>query len=112
MNAAARVIHQSNVFSGHWMSMRLSKGQGLLLTLSSALLMSAMAIIYVTNASRFALSELERLQNQAHEYRLERGQLLLEQAALSTPSRIELLASKKWGMYLPVDASVSVLRVG
>jgi cell division protein FtsL len=111
MNAAARVIHQSNVFSGHWLAIRMSKGQGLLLTLAASLLLTAIAIIYVTNESRFALSELERMEKQTHELRMEWGQLLLEQASLSSPSRIEQLASQKMGMHLPAEQSVEVLRV-
>lgn len=111
MNAAARVIHQSNVFSGHWLAIRLSKGQGVFISLITAVLLTAIAIVYVTNEYRIALSDLENLEKQAHESRLVWGQLLLEQASLATPSRVEALASKKLGMHVPADQSVLVLRV-
>ncbi|MCX7115609.1 MAG: cell division protein FtsL [Gammaproteobacteria bacterium] len=110
MNAAARVIHQSNVFTGHWFAMRLSKDQGAMFFLVGLLLLSCLAIVYVTNEYRFALSELESAQNQFHERQMEWGQLLLEQASLSTPGRVEELASQQLGMHLPAAQVMLVLH--
>lgn len=110
MNAAAKVIHQSNVFTGHWFAMRLSSMQRILFSSMTAVLMSAIAIVYVTNEYRIALSEMENMEKQAHELRLTWGQLLLEQASLLTPSRVEALASQKLGMHIPAEQAVLVLR--
>ena len=110
MNAAARVIHQSNVFTGHWFAIRLSKEQGMMLLLVCLLLLSSLAIVYVTNEYRFALSELEYAEHQSHERHMEWGQLLLEQASLSTPGRVEHLASQQLGMHLPIEQVTLVLR--
>ena len=56
MNAAARVLHQSNVFSGHWTSIRLSKLQMMLLTFLCGFLCTAMGVVYVTNETRLELN--------------------------------------------------------
>lgn len=111
MNAAARAIHQSNVFTGHWLAIRLSKGQGMFMSLVIAVLLTAIAIVYVTNEYRIALSDFENLKKQEHELNLTWGQLLLEQASLVTPSRVEALALQKLGMHVPSDQAVLVLRV-
>lgn len=110
MNAAAKVIHQSSVFTGHWFAMRLSKAQSFLLSLVLLLLLSAIGIIYVTNEYRLSLSDLERLQRQSHTLHLEWGQLLLEQASLATPSRVETLASENLGMHQPGKQVMLVLH--
>lgn len=101
MNAAARVIHQSSVFTGHWFAMRLSKIQSALLSVICLMLLSAIGIIYITNEYRGLLSDMERLQKQSHTLHMEWGQLLLEQASLVSPSRVEALASQHLGMHLP-----------
>ena len=111
MNAAARMIHQSNVFTGHWLSLRISKLQSLLMVLLTCLLLNAVAVIYVTNAARSSLSEFEYLQTSAHELRMEWGELLLEQAALSSPARIEKLALRELNMHVPPEQATLLLHI-
>lgn len=111
MNAAARVIHQSNVFTGSWLSLRVSKIQSVLIFLLICLLLNSVAIIYITSSARFSMSELEHLSHEAHELNIEKGQLLLEQAALSTPSRIEKFATKELNMHLPSEQATVLLHM-
>lgn len=111
MNAAARVIHQNNVFTGHWTSLRISKIQSFLMFFLTCLLLNAVAVIYATSSVRFSMNELEHLNAEAHELNIERGQLLLEQAALSTPARIEKLATKELNMHLPAEQATVLLRM-
>lgn len=110
MNAAARAIHQSNLFSGHLSDVRLSKQLCFVLTLLLTVLISALAVVYVTNEHRISFSQLQRIEQQAHQLQLQWGQLLLEQASLSTPARVELLAIEKLQMKLPADKETFVLQ--
>ena len=110
MNAAARVIHQSNFFSGQLTEMRFSKQLCLQIVLLLAVLFSAVAVIYVTNVHRITFSQLQVEEQEGHQLQLQWGQLLLEQASLATPARVELLAAQKLQMMLPTDKQTIILR--
>jgi cell division protein FtsL len=101
MNAAARAIHQNSFFSGHLVAMQLSKSMRLVLILLLAVLSSALAVVYTTNEQRLHISQLQQLEQHAHELQLQWGQLLLEQASLATSARVERLAVEKLNMHLP-----------
>lgn len=101
MNAAARNINQTNFFHGQLMSMRISFSSLVRLVLMIAVLLSALAVIYSTNYYRLTVNQLESAEHVAHQLSLQWGQLLLEQASLSTPSRVEVLASEQLEMVLP-----------
>ncbi len=101
MNAAARDINQTNFFHGQLMSMRLSFASVVRLSLMIVVLISALAVIYTTNYCRVTLDQVESAEQVSHKMNLQWGQLLLEQASLSTPSRVELLASEQLKMVLP-----------
>ncbi len=110
MNAAARDISQSDLFHGHLANMKLSRTFCFQMMLLGAVLMSALAVVYTTNMHRLALSQLEQAEQQAHQLQLQRGQLLLEQATLATPSRVQQLAEEKLHMVLPSSKQTFVLR--
>lgn len=110
MNAAARVIHQSNVFNGHLTDMQMSKSIYIFLFLLGAVLVTSFAVIYSTNSYRSTLSRLEQEEQQAHFLQLQRGQLLLEQASLATPARVEDLAYQKLRMSLPNRKNTYLLQ--
>ena len=110
MNAAARAIQQSNLFSGRLVEMRLSKELSCILFLLFALLASSLAVIYVTNEHRLSYSQLQQLKSQTRQLELERGQLLLEQASLARPARVEQLATEKLQMKLPADKGTFILQ--
>ncbi|MDX1836634.1 cell division protein FtsL [Legionella taurinensis] len=110
MNAAARAINQSNLFSGQLLEMRLSKQWCLILSLLFAVLVSSLAVIYTTNEHRLSFSHLQQLEQQSHQLQLQWGQLLLEQASLATPARVEQLATEKLQMRLPSDKDTYVLQ--
>jgi cell division protein FtsL len=110
MNAAARAINQSNIFSGHLGDMRLSKEFCLVLTLFIMVLVSAWFVIYVTNEHRSSFSQLERLEDDTQQLKLQWGKLMLEQASLETPARVEEMAIQKLQMQLPQDKQTFVLQ--
>lgn len=101
MNAAARVINQGNLFNGQLADMHMSKSLYMLIALLAAVLLSALAVIYSTNSYRSTFSQLEQEEQQNHHLQLQWGQLLLEQASLATPARVEEMAIQKLRMTLP-----------
>lgn len=110
MNAAAKGINQSDLFHGQLADMRLSRTVCLQIALLIVVLISALAVVYTTNVHRIALSQLEHSEQQAHLAKLRWGQLLLEQASLATPSRVQQLAEDKLHMVLPIKKQTFVLR--
>lgn len=110
MNAAARAINESNLFSGQLFEMRLSKQLWLVFVLLFIVLMNALAVVYVTNEHRSSFSQLQQLEQHKHLLQMQWGQLLLEQASLATPARVEQLAREKLKMHLPLDKHMFVLR--
>ena len=101
MNAAAKVINQSTLFNGQWADMQMSKSLYVLLILLVAVLLSALTVVYSTNAYRSTFNQVEQQEQETHLLQLQWGQLLLEQASLATPARVEEMAKNKLGMVLP-----------
>ena len=110
MNAAAREIHQSNFFSGQLTDMRLSRQICLQIALLLAVLISALVVVYITNVHRLTLGQLQAEEQQSHQLQLQWGQLLLEQASLATPARVQQLAAEKLHMTLPTSKQTFILR--
>lgn len=111
MNAAAREINQSNFFSGHLSEMRLSKALWQQIFLLLFVLASALAVVYITNLHRLTFTKLQQIEQKSHELQLQWGQLLLEQASLATPGRVQQLAAEKLHMVLPASRQTFILRV-
>ncbi|MCW8398284.1 cell division protein FtsL [Legionella sp. PATHC038] len=101
MNAAARVINQGTLFNGQLADMQMSKSLYMLIILLVAVLVSALAVVYSTNSYRVTLNKVEQQEQLTHYLQLQWGQLLLEQASLATPARVEELATEKLQMVLP-----------
>ena len=78
MNAAARVMHQSNFFSGQFADIRLPKKLCMQIILLFFVLASAIAVVYVTNLQRLTLSQLQTAEQRNHRIQLQWGQLMLE----------------------------------
>lgn len=110
MNAAAKVINKSNLFNGQLADMRMSKSIYFLVILLIAVLISALAVIYSTNSYRSTFSQVEQEEQQTHLLQLQWGQLLLEQASLATPARVENLAVYTLKMSLPNSKNTVLLH--
>ncbi len=106
MNAAAKVIYQSNLFDGSLADLRLSRSLILKLMLGFAILCSALAVVYSTNHYRAILNQLEQAEQQQHQLKLQRSQLLLEQASLSRAAKIEQQAYEQLTMHRPAKKEV------
>jgi cell division protein FtsL len=110
MNAAARVMNQSSVFQGKLAEVHVSRQVYLQTVMIILMLVSALAVVYTINVHRMTCSQLQFAEQQSHQLQLQWGQLLLEQASLATPARVEQLATEKLHMVLPVNKQAFVLR--
>jgi cell division protein FtsL len=110
MNAAARVINQGTLFNGQLADMQMSKSLYLLMLLLVTVLISALAVVYSTNSYRVTLSQVEQQEQLGHYLQVQWGQLLLEQASLATPARVEELAIDKLQMALPSSKNIFWLQ--
>lgn len=110
MNAAARAISETKLFSGHWSETRLSKQSITIIFLLVSILATALTVVYVINEYRLSLSNLEQLEQHTHHLQVQWGRLLLEQASLSTPERIGQEAVRTLNMHLPLDKQTFVLQ--
>lgn len=111
MNAAAKVINQEGtLFNGQLADIHMSKSLYMLIILLIAVLISALAVVYSTNSYRVTLNQVEQQEQFTHYLQLQWGQLLLEQASLATPARVEELASDKLQMVLPTSKNTYWLQ--
>lgn len=111
MNAAAKYINQNSFLHGQFAGIRMSLFSTLQAILIVSILVSALAVVYVTNMQRLACSQLEKKEQIAHQLHLKWGRLMLEKASLVTPSRIENLAYEKLDMIFPATKNMMVLRI-
>jgi cell division protein FtsL len=110
MNAAAKVINQSNLFHGQLAQMHMSKSISLLIILLSAVLISALGVIYSTNGYRSTFSQEQQEEQQTNFLELQKGQLLLEKASLVTPARVQEIAVEKLNMTFPTTKNTFLLH--
>jgi cell division protein FtsL len=80
---------------------------GLLVT---AMLSSALAVIYTKHLSRGLFAELQALQRVRNELNVEYGRLLLEQTTWSTHGRIEQIARTQLEMLTPSANTVMMVK--
>ncbi|SEM73789.1 cell division protein FtsL [Halomonas caseinilytica] len=73
-------------------------------------LVSALAVIATSHEIRERYVRLQQLESEQQQLQTEWGQLLLEESAWSSPSRIERLASERLEMRLPDVDEVEVIR--
>ena len=73
-------------------------------------LMSAVAVIYMTHISRMTFIETQSLHDHAQEHDVEWGRLLIERSNSSSITRLENIASNKLDMRVPDVKRVVVLR--
>ena len=66
-----------------------------------AVVLSALAVIYVSHKCRLLYSELARLEQTENELQVAWGQYLLEQSSLATLTLIEAKAEQELGMRVP-----------
>ncbi|MFG6178062.1 cell division protein FtsL [Halomonas sp. THAF12] len=75
-----------------------------------ACLGAALVVIATSHHTREQYARLQQLEREQQQLQTEWGQLLLEESAWSSPSRIERLASERLEMRLPDIGEVEVIR--
>lgn len=85
------------------------KAVGLALLLT-ALLASAMAVIYSKNYSRSVFIEIERHERALDRYEVEWGQMQLELSTLAEQNRIERIAKERLKLIVPPKESIIYLK--
>lgn len=75
-----------------------------------SVLFSSLSCIYIIHLSRQTFTELQQLHQQTDALHVEWTQLLLEQGAWASYSRIEQLASQSLQMKRPEPAKVQVIE--
>lgn len=82
----------------------------LLYTVLLAVLVTGLSVVRTTHESRFAFNELQELREQANQYDVMWGQLLLEQSTFGVEGRIEQKALDDLHMQLPDISSVVMVN--
>ena len=78
--------------------------------LSTAVMSSAIGVINAKHQARTAFVELQALQKLRDDMQMNWGRLQLEQAAWSTHSRIEQIASSRLDMILPPENAIKIIH--
>lgn len=82
----------------------------LAIALALALLVSALATVYVQHYRRMQFVELRKLELERDDMQVEWGQLKLEQSTWATHERIERLALEKLDLHMPPAAEVVLVK--
>ncbi|RAH37097.1 cell division protein FtsL [Halomonas sp. SL1] len=90
--------------------LRPTLGLALNAVLLAACLVAALAVIATSHQTRVQYAQLQSLEREHQQLQTEWSQLLLEESAWSSPSRIERLASDRLEMRLPGIDEVEVIR--
>ncbi|HTM64019.1 MAG TPA: cell division protein FtsL [Gammaproteobacteria bacterium] len=110
MNAAARLVHQQGIAKHLILVHLLTRKQLGLLLIAASLVLSALAVIYVTHSSRELYAAYQHNVAEKNQLIVERGQLLLERGTWMMQARIQKYAESKLGMVLPDHKSVVIVR--
>jgi len=81
-----------------------------LMAVAGLLFISAIAQVYIVHLNRTSFTQLQQLQVQRDEMNIDWGRLQIEQAAWSTHSRIEQVASQQLQMKTPAPTAVVIVR--
>ncbi|MDH5301914.1 MAG: cell division protein FtsL [Gammaproteobacteria bacterium] len=75
-----------------------------------AVMLSALAVVYVKHQNRVVYADLQHLQKLRDEMNVAWGQLQLEQSTFATHSRVEQIAREKMGMTLPGAKEIVIVK--
>jgi len=110
MNAAARLVHQNVLGRPYLTVLSVTKQQMAVFVLATAVLLSALATIYITHLTRLMHANYQHSLFEQDRLHVEHGQLLLERSAWMMQGRIQQLAENKLGMVVPDSKSVVVIK--
>jgi cell division protein FtsL len=81
-----------------------------LLIILTAVMASAIAVVWTRHQSRVLFVQLTQLQSQRDDLNIEYGRLELEQATWAEPRRIDDEARSKLGMFMPNPQDVRLVQ--
>lgn len=110
MNAAAKALASSNWAVKESMTFTMTRQRLSMLLLIIAVLISALAIVYVKTLNRRLFSDLQSQQQVRNDLYLDWGKLLLEQSTWATQARISSLAQQKLEMVVPEAKQVIMIK--
>jgi len=112
MNAASRLVHQGAIARHlHLIFVSfMTRRQLAVLVLSAAVLLSALAMIYVTYENRVLHADYQHYVAQKAKLQVQRGQLLLERSTWMMQARLQHIAEIKLGMAIPDRRSVVIVH--
>ena len=82
----------------------------LLVIVTGACMVSAIALVYTTHQSRSLFIELEQLTTERDELDIEWGQLQIEQSTWATHARIERVALDELALKRPVPSEIYLIE--
>ena len=81
-----------------------------LLVMLTAVMVSAIAVVWTRHQSRVLFVQLTQLQSQRDDLNIEFGRLELEQATWAEPRRIDDEARSKLGMFMPSPQDIRLVQ--
>jgi len=75
-----------------------------------SVLVTGLSVVRTTHSNRFAFNELQELREEANQFEVMWGQLLLEQSTFGVEGRIEQKAQAELNMQLPEISSVVMVK--
>ena len=101
MNTAVRTLTQGIVTPRRLAQSLFCKEQSIVGGLLTAVILSALMVVYVSNQAREASEFLQQQQMQTEHYQVQYGQLLLERTAFSTQAHVQQVAATRLMMSSP-----------
>ena len=106
MNAATKVIRQADVFLGQQSIAHAIVSRAPLIVVLLCTLLSAIAVVYVTNENRLASATIQAMQRDIEMGQIEHNNLLIEKASLVSSQRVKAYAMTTLHMRIPNHAHV------
>lgn len=109
MNAAAKLLNQGVLSRGWVVSVFLTRFDISLFVLISAVLVSALSLVYMTNSVRSLNASIAQSYAEHDQLHIQHGQLLLERSSLTMQARVQDVAEDHLNMVVPEGKSVVVV---
>ena len=110
MNAAAKALAENSLSFDNIITKFFSKNILTTIILMIAVLFSAFSIVYIRQLDRQLFMNLQTEQHTRDNLHVEWSQLLLEQSAWGTQSRVQTLAENQLDMTLPKQKNIVLVR--
>lgn len=101
MNTAVRKVNNSIITPKRLLALITNKSQILFIVMLSAVVLSALSVVYTTNEARMITTELQRAQNHQTELNTQWGQLLLEKSSWKSETFVAQVAKNHLDMVAP-----------